>query len=105
MIGKKIPLYPLYEGKEKITSFKIEPIVYVNTYNTQEFHRHNYYEIFMFKEGAGQHHIDFNKHDIKNGSIHFVSPGQIHQVDRAPKSLGFVLMFNSDFFIQQYGEP
>jgi AraC-like DNA-binding protein len=44
------------------------------------------------------HHIDFHSFPIQHHSIHFVSPGQVHQVLRKADSKGYVLLFSRDFY-------
>lgn len=61
-------------------------------------HRHNYYEIFFFTKGGGEHVIDFKTYPILDHSIHFVSPGQVHLVKRELDSYGSIILFSRDFF-------
>ncbi len=68
----------------------------LNSYDFSEPHRHNYFEFFYFIKGGGNHVIDFSTFDIKDHSIHIVAPGQVHQVNRALDSLGFVCLFELD---------
>lgn len=64
-----------------------------------EAHRHDYYHIVYVEQGNGEHVIDFKSYEIKAGSIFFVSPGQVHalQIDKNVK--GYVISFNSDFYL------
>jgi len=78
--------------------FKIERVNHVNRYNPFRIHRHDYFEIFVFEVGGGHHLIDFEKVPIEPRQIHFVTPGQVHQVHRAPDSRGFVLLFSEEFY-------
>jgi AraC family transcriptional regulator, transcriptional activator of pobA len=77
---------------------KIERIAHVNQYDPAAEHRHVYFEIFLFKEGGGKHLIDFEVFNIEDYSLHFVTPGQVHQVDRSPFSSGYVLLFSEEFY-------
>ncbi len=61
-------------------------------------HRHDYYEMFYFEGGGGEHEIDFARYPIRNFSLHAVPPGRIHQVRRNPGSYGSVIVFNQDFY-------
>jgi len=65
----------------------------LNDYDFTEPHRHSYFEFFYFKKGGGQHRIDFKEVPISDHSIHIVGPGQVHQVERALDSEGFVCLF------------
>lgn len=63
-----------------------------------EAHRHDYYHVLYIKNGAGTHIIDFITFDVKDNSMFFISPGQIHQLKLQKNVEGFVLTFNADFF-------
>ncbi len=60
-------------------------------------HRHNFYEIFIIVEGFGIHSIDFENHDIVPNSVHLVSPGQTHIMEKGKKCSGYILVFNKEF--------
>jgi len=66
-------------------------------YDATQPHRHNYHEIFYFVRGGGCHDIDFRTFPIGDNSIHFVNPGQVHQVRRDGGSHGFILLFEAEF--------
>ncbi len=78
--------------------FKIERVSHVNRYNPLRVHRHDYFEIFMFEEGGGHHLVDFEKVPIQPRQVHFVTPGQVHQMHRSKDSRGFVLLFSEEFY-------
>jgi AraC-like DNA-binding protein/mannose-6-phosphate isomerase-like protein (cupin superfamily) len=65
-------------------------------------HRHDYYEIFIFTKGGGTHIIDFVEYPIQTGSIHFVSAGQVHQVNRSSKSRGYAITFPEGLFAMHH---
>ena len=67
-------------------------------YNARDPHRHNYYEVFHFTTGGGDHMLDFKHSEIKDHSLHFVAPGQVHMLRRDKKAKGYVLIFTSAFF-------
>ncbi len=96
-MSEKIPFHNFTKDDNTSIAFRLEQLNYKNKYNTDVPHRHNYYEIFLFENGGGTHIIDFETHEIIGHSIHFISPGQIHQVNRELNSNGFVIMFSRDF--------
>jgi AraC-like DNA-binding protein len=61
-------------------------------------HRHKYYEIFIFIKGGAKHEIDFKTYNVKSHCIHFLSPGQVHQITRGDTYFGYEIIFNSDFY-------
>ena len=93
-----IPIHDFYRNTTESVPFRYIPLGQRSDYDTTEAHRHNYYEIFLFAQGGGWHEIDFQTHEIADQSIHFVSPGQVHQVSRALDSFGSILLFSSDFY-------
>ncbi|TLX74681.1 helix-turn-helix domain-containing protein [Labilibacter sediminis] len=63
-------------------------------------HRHDYYTIVLVKNGTGTHTIDFKEFPIKDYSLHFVYPGQVHQFITTERPLGWVLNFSPVFLVQ-----
>lgn len=59
-------------------------------------HRHEYFEFFCFIQGGGNHMIDFSDVPIESYQMHIVAPGQVHQVNRALDSFGFVYLFTQE---------
>ncbi len=68
-----------------------------------EAHRHNYFEILLFEKGGGDHMIDFDVHELHSTSLHFVSPGQIHALNRAVDVEGYVVIFTKEFMLLNGG--
>ena len=71
-----------------------------NDYDYSQPHRHDYYELFYFQKGGGVHEIDFKPFDIQSASFQLVVPGQVHQMRRAPGSMGFVFLFTNEDVIE-----
>ena len=46
----------------------------------QDIHRHDLFFILVLRNGKGEHAIDFIPYKIKNHSIFFMHPGQVHQL-------------------------
>lgn len=67
-------------------------------HKTDRPHRHSYYEVCVFMNGAGKHEIDFNTYPILSNSIHFLSPGQVHRIFRDKDYHGYLIVFSSEFF-------
>lgn len=59
-------------------------------------HRHTFFELLLFTQAQGNHEIDFHHYTVENNSVHFVSPGQIHQLS-LKKNKGYVVCFTEDF--------
>ncbi len=95
---QNIPIHSFLIDDESSVPFQLVQLTEEGSYDTSVPHRHNYYEVFIFEVGGGEHHIDFDTFPIQNNSIHFVSPGQVHNVVRKADSKGFVLLFSRDFY-------
>jgi AraC family transcriptional activator of pobA len=74
--------------------FKHYEIVQIRTSKearSLDFHRHSYYELFLFMAGSGSHNIDFKSFDINPHTMQLVAPLQLHQVKHSKDSEGYVL--------------
>ena len=60
-------------------------------------HRHNYYTIIWVRKGTGSHHIDFRSYDVKDDTIYFLTPEQVHYLQTNKGTQGYVLLFTPDF--------
>ena len=98
IVKKNIPIHNFSSDNETSEAFKIITLEASNDYDSLVPHRHNYYEIFLFNKGGGNHIIDFKKIPIEDNSIHFVSPGQVHKVERTPNSNGHLIIFSREFY-------
>lgn len=91
-------IIPVHELVETETTYcKIVKLDVPTGYQVTEAHRHTYYEIMFFSNGGGEHMIDFNYYPVKDHSIHFVSSGQVHALNRNKESTGHVVIFSKDF--------
>lgn len=100
---KNIHIFELSESDEKIDFHVYEVVGEMK--NNKEYpqkskqpHRHTYYEICIFINGAGSHMIDFKTFQIKSNSIHFLTPGQVHLISKEENYHGFLLVFSREFF-------
>jgi AraC family transcriptional regulator, transcriptional activator of pobA len=91
----KIPIHDLVESDD--TSCRIIRLNVPSDYSTNEAHRHSYYELLFFTSGEGKHMIDFDIHEIRPQSLHFVSAGQVHAMSRSADTKGFVIAFSKEF--------
>lgn len=93
-----IPIHDFVTDNEESIHFKYVTLGELTSYDFSLPHRHNYYEIFLFNKGGGEHLIDFKSYPIRDNSIHFVSPGQVHMVKRSLSSNGTIIIFSRYFF-------
>ncbi|MEL7530031.1 MAG: helix-turn-helix transcriptional regulator [Bacteroidota bacterium] len=62
-------------------------------------HRHDYYTVLFVERGKGEHLIDYKPYAFGERQVHFVSPGQVHQVALTAKPKGWVITFSADFLV------
>jgi len=60
-------------------------------------HRVDFYHILFIKKGAGIHYIDFQPYNFNEGSILFISRGQVHAYEVRPDRDGFLILFTEAF--------
>lgn len=96
-IPKDIPIHDFSKDTKDSVPFKFVQLGALTEYDFSRPHRHNYYEIFFFTKGGGEHLIDFKKYPIKSHCIHFISPGQVHCIRREGGSFGSIILFSRDF--------
>src|SRR5678815_656983 len=91
---KTIPTYDFLKTLAGGTLFEFSRLEESYTpYDAAAPHRHNYYEVIYFDRTGGWHEIDFNNFSIQAGSMHFISPEQVHLLRREKQVTGFVLSF------------
>ena len=84
--------FQLYEVQGKTIRGKTYP------HKTELPHRHSYYEICIFANGAGRHEIDFQTYPIASYSIHFLTPGQVHLISSEKDYHGYLMVFKREFY-------
>jgi AraC family transcriptional activator of pobA len=62
-------------------------------------HRHGYYTVILIKDAEGTHTIDYTNYKMVPQSLFFVSPGQVHQIIESRKPQGYVLLFSTEFLL------
>jgi AraC family transcriptional activator of pobA len=90
-----IPLHSLEEPEEK--SYMIRRLNRSEGMDAEDAHRHTYYEILLFDKGGGRNMIDFELYDVHETSVHFISPGQVHALNRNQDTDGYLVVFTRDF--------
>ncbi|MGQ1786661.1 MULTISPECIES: AraC family transcriptional regulator [unclassified Saccharicrinis] len=65
-------------------------------------HRHDYYTIIVNENGGGTHMIDFKEFAISDLSVHFVYPGQVHNVFNPERPTGWVMNFTREFLLKNH---
>ena len=63
-------------------------------------HRHDYYTVLFVEHAQGKHIIDYQTHLFDDLEVHFVGPGQVHQVVLHAEPKGWVFTFSRDLLIE-----
>lgn len=93
------PIIPTHDfANQHIDEIRVVKLGSRSHYNTAIPHRHNYIELFIFRNSGGIHDIDFVTFPIEAYSIHLVSSGRVHKVNRGMETHGYVIMFSPTVF-------
>ena len=103
MTKEKIPLYRLSHlaapapgpGEFMIESFG--PYLERQSPHLHHAHRHIFYHLVCFSDGAGSHSIDFLRFPVEAGQIYFMPPGQVHSWSFEGRPEGWVINFSVDY--------
>ncbi len=63
-------------------------------------HRHDYYTVLLVAKAEGKHIIDYQTYAFNESEVHFVSPGQVHQVAIQARPKGWAFTFSRDFLAE-----
>ncbi len=66
--------------------------------NLHAAHRHTFYHLVLFTQGAGSHTIDFESFAVQPYQVYFMLPGQVHSWNFEGFTDGYVINFSSSFF-------
>lgn len=101
MTKEKFPVYDIGH----LAEFKQDDILisrfapYLKTHkNLQLAHKHTFYHLVFFTEGAGSQTIDFQKFEVVPYQIYFMVPGQVHHWAFEGTTDGYVINFSDNFF-------
>jgi AraC-like DNA-binding protein len=65
-------------------------------------HAHSFYLVLYITQGQGSHTIDLVTHDLRPGSLFFLSPGQAHSWHLSADAQGFICFFSAAFYLRHY---
>ena len=60
-------------------------------------HKHNFYVGVLFTKGKGIHEIDFNRYEVKPGSVFMLAPGQTHSWELSEDIEGYIFFHTQNF--------
>lgn len=91
----KYPTFAITDDSITADQFKR---YYANNPHLQPVHKHSFYHLLYFTEGAGEHIIDFMNFPVRPGMIYFMKPGQMHKWGFDGPVDGYVVNFSPTFF-------
>lgn len=105
---KKYPIYSV----QNFSCNDIHRDFYVNTFKehlkshsfVEDPHRHDSYLMVFFTNGSGIHEIDFDRFEIKKGSLFVLQPGQMHHWSLSEDIEGFVIIFSQELYNLYFGQ-
>ena len=105
---KKYPIYSV----QNFSCNDIHRDFYVNTFKehlkshsfVEEPHRHDSYLMVFFTNGSGIHEVDFDRFEIKKGSLFVLQPGQMHHWSLSEDIEGFVIIFSQELYNLYFGQ-
>ena len=103
--------YPIYSVRN-FSCNDIHRDFYVNTFKEhlkshsfiEEPHRHDSYLMVFFTNGSGIHEVDFDRFEIKKGSLFVLQPGQMHHWSLSDNIEGFVIIFSQELYNLYFGQ-
>ncbi|WP_221268975.1 helix-turn-helix domain-containing protein [Mucilaginibacter sp. X5P1] len=83
--------------QEDILISRFAPYLAVHK-NLQQAHKHDFYHLVFFTDGAGSQTIDFERFEVKPFQFYFMIPGQVHHWAFEGHVDGYVVNFSASFF-------
>ncbi|ARP85343.1 helix-turn-helix domain-containing protein [Bordetella genomosp. 9] len=65
-------------------------------------HRHKYYHLLWMTQASGTHLLDFEQFEVRDHSVFFLSPGQVHAWTSSVPPRGYVLNISTEFFAKMF---
>lgn len=104
---KKYPVYGVKNFSIKLDDSQL----YVNSLENHlvlhgfvhSAHRHDSYLMVYFTQGIGEHTIDFEKFEIKQGSLFLLQPGQMHHWTLSEDIKGYIVLFSKEIYQLYFG--
>lgn len=67
-------------------------------------HKHNFYLTVLFTAGTGFHEIDFERFEVRRGSIFFLNPGQTHHWELSEDIDGWIFFHPESFYSLNFSQ-
>ncbi|GAB3163013.1 AraC family transcriptional regulator [Telluribacter humicola] len=85
-------------GQTEVLVHRFGEYLQLHHKNLRPPHRHSFYHLVFFTEGAGSHIIDFENFIVHPFQVYFMIPGQVHSWNFQDQVDGYVVNFTDAFF-------
>lgn len=100
---KSIPVKPLAKEFDKGIAVGKYPVADLRlTEEVKYSHRHDYHFFILQEKGTAHFEIDFEKHQVKNQSLVYIAPNQVHRALKAENIDIFLLAINNENLHPEY---
>lgn len=96
-MNKAYPTCTYPSGESTHTSARLRCFDHPCVCPHDDFHTHEYNKILVFKDGGGNHNINFKNHPIVSNSIHLLAAHDLHWLERSPEATGFAILYKEQF--------
>lgn len=101
--SKSIPVNTLAKEFDKGIAVGKYPISDLRLSKEAEYsHRHDYHFFILQEKGTSYFEIDFEKHQIKEPSVIYIAPNQVHRVLKAENIKFYLLAINNENLHSEY---
>jgi len=76
----------------------LDELMVEDVYIPKKPHRHTFYQVLYIQSGEGLHKIDFNDYPIRDNSMFFLAPGQVHNLNILADAKGILINFDETLF-------
>lgn len=92
-------------AKPKISEIEFEIFTLSSLYSRRDrlepapdvAHRLDFYNVLFITNGMGRHQVDFQSYEFSQGSLLFISKGQVHTFDMDSEHDGYLMLFTESF--------
>jgi len=99
---KTIPIYDIgtlsKQQEHDLQASRFAPYINSHHKDLHSAHKHDFYHLVFFTNGAGMQTIDFQNFPVKPFQIYFMIPGQVHSWDFEGGVDGYIINFSAAFF-------
>lgn len=89
-------------GFEIISLSELFAKEYALSHKLYQPHCLTFYQLMYISKGAGHHTVDFHTFPLGEGTLVFISPGQVHMFEQLHSIEGYICLFTEEFLGQEF---